>query len=219
VLALRDARRVLDVLRASGLEGRFRLILNRVGRGEIVPDDAERVIERLAYIFRYILQTEDRTFVPLRDEIALVRNYLSIEKVRFGSNLSIEYDLEEDLLDIEVPAFAVQTLVENAVKHGIERKRGGGLISMAARRAPRRDAVEIEVSDTGVGIPAIFPGTGGDGLPEALPDETFFGVGLRNVSDRLTQLYGERDLLHFQSGPVDGTTVIMTIPLEQEAIS
>lgn len=184
------------------------------------PDAAERAVERLAYIFRYTLQAEGRTFVPLRDEVALVNHYLSIEKVRFGENLRVRSSWEEGVMDVQVPAFALQTLVENAVKHGIERKRGGGLVRLSARRSADGEAIEIEVADTGAGIAAIFGEQGGDGpvsLSE-LPDAAFFGVGLRNVAERLAQLYGRRDLLRFESGPVDGTRVTMTIPLAPAAV-
>jgi sensor histidine kinase YesM len=114
-----------------------------------------------------------------------------------------------------VPAFALQTLVENAVKHGIEGKRGGGALSVSARRigapgasgAPDASGeVEICVADTGVGIPALF------GQEEAgSPAAPFHGVGLSNVADRLLQLYGTADRLTIRSSP-DGTSAALRLP-------
>ncbi|PSQ79803.1 MAG: hypothetical protein BRD46_05705, partial [Bacteroidetes bacterium QS_8_68_15] len=135
---------------------------------DVQPERAETTVEHLSAIFRHILQTGSQSFVPLSEELTLVRHYLHIEQVRFGDALAVEIDLPPALRDYPVPAFAVQTLVENAVKHGIAKQRGGGHVRVAARRlrldAPEERAVEITVDDTGAGIPSLFP-TSGDGAP------------------------------------------------------
>jgi two-component system, LytTR family, sensor kinase len=118
------------------------------------PDEAEHAVERLARIFRHVLQTEGQTFVPLREELHLVDDYLAIEQARFGKKLWVEQDWGQAGLDLPIPAFALQTLVENAVKHGIERRRGGGTLSLSAR--PEGDLLVITVRDTGAGIPALY---------------------------------------------------------------
>ncbi len=177
------------------------------------PRQAEGTVERLARIFRYILQTGSRTFVPLADEARLVEDYLAIEQARFGDKLRIERDWDPALDDLPVPAFAVQTLVENAVKHGLERKRGGGTLRLASRRSG--DRAEVCVTDTGLGIPALFGS--GDGLAdvpgEAAAPPEFFGIGLRNVAARLEQLYGRGDLLRLSSDAETGTTARLLIPV------
>jgi two-component system, LytTR family, sensor kinase len=178
------------------------------------PDEAEHAVERLARIFRHVLQTEGQTFVPLRAELRLVDDYLAIEQARFGKKLRVEQDWGEAGLDLPIPAFALQTLVENAVKHGIERRRGGGTLSLTAR--PAGDVLVITVRDTGAGIPALYAQdleSQGDG---AAPHPDFFGIGLRNVADRLAHLYGRHDLLAFSSAPDDGTTAELHIPLGLE---
>ncbi len=179
------------------------------------PREAEGTVERLAAIFRYTLRTGSQTFVPLADEVRLVEDYLAIERVRFGSALTVEQDWDPALADLPVPAFAVQTLVENAVKHGIERKRGGGRLVLSSERTPGGLA-RIRVADTGLGIPALFPG--GDGLapPDPGPPD-FYGIGLRNVAARLERLYGRGDLLRFTSTPDTGTVAELLIPLEDVA--
>ncbi len=180
------------------------------------PEEAEDTVQQLAGLFRYVLQTGSRTFVPLSEELRLVRQYLRIEQARFGAKLVVEEALDESLDGISVPAFVVQTLVENAVKHGIERKRDGGVVRLSSRRS-EDGSVEIEVSDTGVGIPALFADTNRTSLDNA-PDEStaaFFGIGLRNVSDRLEQLYGRTDLLDMTSDPDRGTVVRLLLPTKE----
>ena len=178
------------------------------------PREAEGTVERLASIFRHTLHTGARTFVPLADEARLVDDYLAIEQVRFGEKLRVERAWDPALMDLPVPAFAVQTLVENAVKHGVERQRGGGVVRLSSRRVG--EMAELTVEDTGVGIPALFAGGDGSVTPapgSAEPD--FFGIGLRNVAARLERLYGRADLLSLTSAPGAGTTARLRIPLTE----
>ena len=174
------------------------------------PAAAEATVQELAGLFRHVLQTGSRSLVTLGEELRLVRQYLAIERARFGDALTVEEEWEGDVEDALVPAFAVQTLVENAVKHGIERKRGGGTVRLSGRTLDDGDA-EVIVSDSGVGIPSLF--ASGDGVapaPEVMPD--FFGIGLRNVADRVEKLYGRRDLLSLTSDPDTGTVVRLRLP-------
>src|SRR5690625_7400424 len=97
-------------------------------------------------------------------------------------------ELPEIMQDIPVPAFEVQTLVENSVKHGLSARRGGGCLNVAARRNGER--VVIEVADTGVGIPALYGISGASNR-----SKNFYGIGLRYISVRLEILFGESDLL------------------------
>ncbi len=170
------------------------------------PDEAEEVVEHLAAIFRYILRIGSRSFVTMEDEFELIGHYLSIEQTRFGSSLNVEQVLDPQSRQIPVPAFAVQTLVENAVKHGIAKRRGGGTLRIACRRGDD-GATEVVVADTGVGISDLFDQA--DGVENA---QSFFGVGLRNVSARLEQLYGRGDLLHIASAQGEGTTATLRLP-------
>jgi two-component system, LytTR family, sensor kinase len=166
------------------------------------PDQAESTVENLAAIFRYILHTGGRNFVTLQDEVRLVSHYLAIEQARFGEKLLVQIDIDPTVETHQVPAFAVQTLVENAVKHGIEKRRYGGTVSIVARY--RTDgASEIIVSDTGVGISGVVPGA---------PVQTFFGIGLSNVAERFRQLYGRSDLIQIESDPESGTCVTLILP-------
>ena len=174
------------------------------------PEQAVEAVEHLAAIFRHILHTGGRPFVSVQDEFALVSHYLSIEQARFGPRLQIERRLDPTLRSLPVPAFAVQTLVENAVKHGLEKRRNGGTLRLICQPTPEGLA-EVVVADSGIGIPALF------GQSEApVLDGTFFGIGLRNVAARLEKLYGRDDLLRMASDPETGTTARLLLPLTSD---
>jgi signal transduction histidine kinase len=184
------------------------------------PAEAEATVQHLASLFRHVLKTGGQPFLPLATEAELVRQYLAIECARFGDRLEVEEDWEPATFTTPVPAFAIQTLVENAVKHGIERRRGNGRVRVGSRRMG--DTVVVEVFDNGPGIPALFgataaPGDPGDGLTEPTPADdgspAFYGIGLRNVAARLARLYGRTDLLSITSDPESGTLAQLTLPL------
>ena len=173
------------------------------------PEEAETTVELLAGLFRDVLNASGHALVPLRDELRLVERYLGVERARFGDALSVDVDATSEALECEVPAFAVQTLVENAVKHGIERKRGGGSVSVVARL--ETDSLIVTVEDTGAGLPASGPVADGR-------DPDFFGVGLSNVSERLRQLY-EGDA-HVAVVPLaEGTRATITLPLTRPVLA
>ncbi|MEO0558480.1 MAG: histidine kinase [Bacteroidota bacterium] len=174
------------------------------------PEEAETTVENLAGLFRDVLTASGATFVSLSDELRLVRRYLTVEQARFGEKLLVEIDIAPDTDDLPIPAFAVQTLVENAVKHGIERKRGGGQIRIASWR--QNGEVVVDVQDTGVGIPELYASP-----PESSASpSSFFGVGLTNVAQRLDQLYDGSDRLTLQSTP-EGTQARLRIPARPNA--
>ena len=170
------------------------------------PEEAEAVVENLAAIFRHILQTSGHPFVSLEEELALVSHYLAIEQARFGDKLRVERDVAPEVKAVPVPAFAVQTLVENAVKHGIEKQREGGRLRIVCRRL-EDGLVEIVVSDTGVGIPALYDAAPGELVPDGI-----YGIGLANVAERLEHLYLRTDLLRMESRPGEGATVRLLVP-------
>ncbi len=174
------------------------------------PETAEAAVENLAAIFRYTLNAGKLAFVSLREEFELVGHYLEIEQARFGDHLEVDARIEPGLETALVPAFCVQTLVENAVKHGIERRRGGGRLSVIA--ASTADGVRVRVADTGVGIPGLFGRPGPTTTPEA-----FFGIGLKNVHTRMDLLYNRPDLLSLESDPEAGTVATLLLPSAVES--
>ena len=116
------------------------------------PERAERLIEQMAAVLRYSLDVHSGRLVPVEQEIRIVRDYLEIERARFGERLRYTIDVDAGLEDVQVPPFAVQTLVENSVKYAVAPDRQGGEIRV---RAWREDGVaRLQVADTGCGFSA-----------------------------------------------------------------
>jgi two-component system, LytTR family, sensor kinase len=191
-----DARNAqLDLLRAQVNPHFLFNCLNSV-RALITenPERASTMVTSLSDLLRYSLQSERTHTVSLADELAIVENYVSLERVRFEDRLRFERVAGPDALETRVPPMLVQTLVENAVKHGIADLPRGGLVRMHAQVAGAR--LEITVSNTGtMRVPL---------------NET--GHGLRNTIDRLRLLYGDHASLSLTD--VTGETVVtVTLPL------
>jgi two-component system, LytTR family, sensor kinase len=202
-LARQQAEARLEALRAQINPHFLFNALNTIAAYiEEQPGQAEAAVEHLSSIFRHTLRTASAATVPLAEELDLVRHYLAIEQLRFGARLRVVEALAPGLDAAPVPAFVLQTLVENAVKHGLEGKRGPGTLTIAVRRD--NGALLLSVTDDGVGIPALFSGEAADG---------YFGIGLNNVHDRLARLYHGAAYLHLKSAPEEGTTAEMRIPL------
>lgn len=137
------------------------------------PPRAERIVGRLATLLRSSLDTTGRPLIPLEQELAIVQDYMDIERARFGDRLRGRIDVPAELRDAQVPPLSVQSLVENAVKHGITPRREGGEVCVSATAAS--DCVRIEVSDTGAGfdLSSVCAGHGLDSLVGRL--DTLFG--------------------------------------------
>lgn len=138
------------------------------------PESAEALIEDMSELLRAGLDTRSR-LVPLSDELALARAYLRIEQERLGERLTVEWDVAEDALDLQVPLLSIQPLVENAIYHGIERTARPGTVQVRARRAGA--ALEIEI-----GNPRPDPG--------ARPHQGQ-RIATDNIAQRLALIYGD----------------------------
>ena len=141
------------------------------------PARAEQIIGRLAALLRASLDSSNRSLIPLREELAMVESYMDIEKVRFGEKLRGSVEVPGELQDTQVPPMSVQSLVENAVKHGITPQTGIGEILVTA--AAKNESLHIEVRDTGPGfeLATICAGHGLDNLVERL--DALFGANAR----------------------------------------
>ena len=167
------------------------------------PDTAREVISKLATILRRLLNSTD-SFVPLREEVEFIDNYLDIEVVRFGKDsLRVVKELSADSLDVMVPSMLLQPLVENCIKHGLASKVEGGSIHLRSRLSP--SGLVIEVEDDGVGMSAQPMQTRGS------------GIGMANISERLKVLYGDSARMTIDSHEGRGTLVRIRLPLLQTA--
>src|SRR5271170_1100348 len=143
------------------------------------PDMARGVVLKLSNILRRLLRKHD-TFVPLREELEFIDDYLDIEVIRFGRDkLQIFKEIEEEAVEAFVPSMLLQPIVENSIKHGLSPRLEGGQIHL---RAHLRDGrLSIEIDDNGMGIP-----------PERLVGVYGGGIGISNVHERLRLLYGDQ---------------------------
>jgi two-component sensor histidine kinase len=162
------------------------------------PRVADEMIGSLSDLLRLTLTTPDRQEVSLREELDFLDQYLFIEQTRFGERLRVEKDIEPAALDATTPILILQPLVENAIKHGIEKKLALGIIRIAARRAG--DFLRLEVADNGKGLA---------GAPDGRVKE---GVGLGNTRARLQELYSGRGSLEYGAPAAGGFSVVIQIP-------
>src|SRR5216684_361589 len=169
------------------------------------PEKARDVISKLATILRRLLNSAD-SFVPLREEVEFIDNYLDIEVVRFGNDkLRVVKELDPASLDVMVPSMLLQPLVENSIKHGLASMVEGGSIYLRSRLAD--SGLVIEVEDDGVGMAAtqVFETTSTRGT----------GIGMANISERLEVLYGDAARMTIDSHEGKGTLVRIRLPLLQ----
>lgn len=146
--------------------------------------EALNVVYSLAEILRYNLDRSGE-LVTLKEEIHNVENYLQIKKIRFGKRLNYKFDIEDDLMDIELPYLTLQPLVENACIHGIEPKQSNGYILIKGKKVD--DGIEIIVEDNGLGMPEELIRCFPDDIDEFNKENC---IGLINVHSRLQLCFG-----------------------------
>lgn len=167
---------------------------------ETDPPQASKMLGHLIDYLRAVLPDLRAGSSTLRREFALARAYLEILAMRMGPRLAWRADLPEALAEHPFPPNMLITLVENAVKHGLEPAADGGTVALSARRGA--DGLVVSVEDTGRGFAAEGVGTAGE------------GVGLANVRDRLAALFGPRGRFALEAAAPRGTRAIITVPLE-----
>jgi sensor histidine kinase YesM len=197
------ARAELEALR-SQLNPHF--ILNTfhalIGLVRRDPALAETALERLGDLLRYSLriQREGLDEVKLREEWSFVQSYLDLERLRLGDRLRVSFDASPATLDCNVPSFALQTLVENAIQHAIAPRAEGGRLAVSAQQRDGR--LRIEVQDEG---------PGGSAQPAAESHR----VGLRLLQERLAALYGEQASLSLHPA-AGGVRAVLELPVREE---
>jgi len=166
-------------------------------------DEAARMLSRVSDFLRLTLTAPVRDEVALADEVDYVRQYLDIERVRFGDRLRVEIDIEADAWEAAVPAFVLQPLIENAVRHAIAPRESGGAIAIEGGRSG--DALRVSIVDDGPGV--------GDGSRSNGNGR----IGLANTRDRLRQLYGDRGRLELANAPGGGTRATIELPFRRSS--
>jgi two-component sensor histidine kinase len=164
------------------------------------PRGVRRMIARLSELLRYTLNGGNESEVVLAQEMAFLERYLEIMQIRFQGQLEIEVQLGDDARDALVPSLILQPLVENAMKHGVDKVSDRGKIRIQARR--EADRLVLTVSDNGPGPSNVqTPGEKGE-----------HGVGLDNIRQRLEQLYGSAQSLSLAEAPGGGTIAQIVMP-------
>jgi hypothetical protein len=169
----------------------------------LVRDDdrqgAVSIIEHLSELLRRTLSRHQANEVTLGEELELVRQYVAIEQARFSDRLRPEFRIPESLMNATIPSFALQHLVENAIRHGIAKDSDAGLLLVTATRSA--DMLEITVINEGVSIDPAVP---------APP-----GHGIENTRERLRALHGERASLEIVPRPEGGTIATLRLPYRE----
>lgn len=163
------------------------------------PDDAKRMLEDFIAYLRATLAATREQHSTLGDEFEMMKNFLSILKIRMGERLQVYLDLPSELRNATMPPMLLQPLIENAIKHGLEPKLEGGSITLTAAR--NGDSVRISIVDTGLGF----------------SNKLSNGIGLKNVRERIEKLYGTRGSVLIEENPPGGTRVVVSIPYSTES--
>jgi LytS/YehU family sensor histidine kinase len=150
------------------------------------PVRARTAITELSNILRSSMQMEKAETISLEKELNIVKDYLALEQIRFEDRLAVEYDIDEDTLDQPVPPMMLQTLVENAIKHGISREKCGGLVRIVSdnREGKHKLIVENTGSLSNQGISPLSTVNGSI--------ENGQGFGIDGTLHRLQLMYGNK---------------------------
>jgi len=163
------------------------------------PEKARFILVKLSFILRRLLR-DSEDFLPLSSEIEFIEDYLSLERARFGEEkIRFSKEIDPRSLDVPVPAMVLQPLVENAVRHGLSRRLGAGLI--AVKTECNGGTLKVVVTDDGEGF---------SGTPSG-------GIGLANVRERLAVAYGQAGVFDISSTPGEGTVVTIEMPVERRS--
>jgi len=173
------------------------LVLERDGK------NANDMLTRLSAFLRYSLDSDPLQKTTLAEELRALQLYLDIEKTRFCDRLEIEFDIDEDVRSAMVPSLILQPAIENAIKYAIAQMEAGGKISIAAKREGAM--LCLQVCDNGPNAPDD---------PQRLLDNAKMGVGLVNMRDRLSHLYGARQSFMLSRLQPDGLCVSLKLPFE-----
>jgi two-component system LytT family sensor kinase len=162
------------------------------------PKKVEKSIIRLSDLYRKVLSISDQTFIPIREEIELIRDYLELEQLRFDEQLSYHIQCPPRIQDIKVPGLIIEPLVENVIKHTQEHSEAA--VHIDIRVEQENDSIQCTVRDNGPGFNVR---------------KTSFGFGLYSVQERLRLLFQEQQSLDIRSEPGKGTTVTVRFPVKR----
>ena len=177
---------------------------------EMDVKEAQRTLIRVSDLLRLSLRSAGQSLIPVWQEIELVELYLQIARVRYGSGLDVDIDVDPNAVDLMVPSFLLQPIVENALKHGLAP--GHPDQSIAVRLARVGGSLEIVVEDNGKGLDGLLTTSGR--FLAAVPSVDGLGIGLTNTRSRLAMLYGDRYAFRMSNQASGGCRVDIKLPVE-----
>ena len=161
-------------------------------------DQAVAAITKIGNVLRPTLSENREAFSTLESELAIIEEYVELERLRFGDRLQVDFDVDDGALDVRVPRWLLQPLVENAVVHGIENKTDAGRVGISARL--EKGKLNLVIEDNGTGF----------------DEQAVEGIGLGNTRKRLLEIYGQQAQFNV-TGLSQGTRVELIVPTENES--
>lgn len=174
--------------------------------------DANGMLLKLSTFLRFALERDDMTLTSLREDLMAVELYLDIEKVRFSDRLVVELDVTADAYRCSVPSLLLQPIIENAIKYAIAQSEEGGIIRVSAR--VEEQVLILTVDDSGPGDPQKTVSA-----PLESEDASGTGIGLQNIRERLSTLYGAMFSVEEGDSPLGGFRVKISIPVTAQPVS
>ena len=179
-------------------------VLNTLAWKAEMSDNSElsQMAIAIGEIFKATTAYRNSQYISIAEELKFVKFYIYLQQMRFEDKISVTFDIDKDLDDINIPCFCVQTLVENAYVHGLEPKDTNGHLTISIKKDNENKFLLINIIDDGVGF-------------EKIPkfDINVASKGLKNLNRRLFLMYGEDAVLHIESIPEVRTAISFKIPL------
>ena len=161
-------------------------------------DTASEMLDKLCDFFRHSLEATKQSNSTMKDELELLKLYLSIEKVRFGKRLKVNFDVDKDVMHCVLPNMLCQPIIENAVKYAVEPSKEGAEITFKAYKSD--ESLIIKIKDTGQAVKELH--------------SKGFGIGLQNTRSRLDVMFNGECEVTLTPNQERGSTVTMTMPYE-----
>lgn len=180
-------------------------------------EDISNITKSLASLYRYNLKSKE--IVTIENELEQIKNYISIQQIRFVDKVKVIYEIDEEILQCQILKFLIQPIVENSFFHGLERKDGHGTLTLTIKKD--RQSILICVADDGVGMNEQEVIELNSSLRDWKNSEDVDGtryIGLRNVCSRIKYVYGDEYWINVSSRPNEGTSVEIKLPVETETI-